>query len=123
MVENSRFFIYPSKALPRMTPLNQYGKALSLSKVILIMVCMEQERPQQEHEGEKYLKLLGLEKLADLQIQGRPEKMRDFLDICGEHARPLLVGLESLEPDDPRFIPTRDALRGYISKFVSSTES
>lgn len=77
----------------------------------------------QEHEGEKYLRLLGLEHLADEQIPGRTEQMRDFLGICGEHARPLLVGLESLSPEDPRFAPTRDALRGYISQFVTPAES
>ena len=73
---------------------------------------------EQEHEGDKYLRLLGLEDLADHQIPGRPQQMRDFLDICGDHARPLLVGLESLDQDDPRFGPTRDALRNYITQFV-----
>ena len=73
---------------------------------------------EQEHEGDKYLRLLGLEDLADQQIPGRPQQMRDFLDICGEHARPLLVGLESLDPNDPRFEPTRSALRSYITQFV-----
>lgn len=78
---------------------------------------------EQEHEGERYLRLLGLEHLADETIPGRTERVRDFLDICGDHARPLLVGLESLNPDDPRYTPTRNALRGYISQFVSPTES
>jgi hypothetical protein len=72
-----------------------------------------------EHEGEKYLTLLGLSHLADRQIPGRDEHMRDFLDICGEHARPLLVGLESLDPGDPRFEPTRDALRGFLTQFIT----
>lgn len=78
---------------------------------------MEQERPP-EHEGERYLQLLGLEHLADEQIAGRTERVRDFLDICGEHARPLLVGLESLSQEDPRYEPAREALRDYISQFV-----
>lgn len=81
---------------------------------------MERERPTQEHEGEHYLRLLGLEDLANQQIPGRSERVRDFLDICGEHARPLLVGLESLDPSDPRFEPMREALRGYIANFVTS---
>lgn len=85
---------------------------------------MENKKLQeQEHEGERYLRLLGLEHLADEAIPGRTEQMRDFLDICGDHARPLLVGLESLSPDDPRYTPTRDALRGYISQFVTPAES
>jgi hypothetical protein len=85
---------------------------------------MENEKlHEQEHEGERYLRLLGLEHLADESIPGRTEQVRDFLDICGDHARPLLVGLESLNPDDPRYAPTRNALRGYISQFVTPTES
>jgi len=83
----------------------------------------EHIREPDEHEGEKYLKLLGLEHLADEPIPGRTEQVRDFLDICGDHARPLLVGLESLSPDDPRYNPTREALRGYISQFVTPAES
>lgn len=78
------------------------------------------ERPQAEqHEGEKYLALLGLGHLADQQIPGHAERVRDFLDICGDHARPLLVGLESLPPEDPRFEPTRDALRGFITQYIA----
>lgn len=88
-----------------------------------ILKDVERQTDNQGHEGEKYLQLLGLEDLADQQIPGRTELVRDFLDICGEHARPLLVGLESLSPDDPRFEPTREALKGYVSQFVTSTES
>ena len=71
-----------------------------------------------EHEGERYLRLLDLGHLADQPIPGRTQKMRDFLDICGEQARPLLVGLESLDRADPRYEPTLKALRGYIAQFV-----
>jgi hypothetical protein len=87
---------------------------------------MNGERPAgaefEEHEGEKYLRLLGLEDLADQQIPGNTLQVRDFLDICGEHARPLLVGLESLSHEDPRYEPTRQALRNYISQFVTPAE-
>ena len=77
---------------------------------------------KEEHEGERYLQLLGLEHLADEPMPGRSERVRDFLDVCGDHARPLLVGLETLGPDDPRFEPTRDALRSYIGRFVTPPE-
>jgi hypothetical protein len=83
----------------------------------------QKERPQAEHEGKKYLRLLGLDDLADQQIPGRSERVIDFMDICGKYARPMLVGLDSLDRDDPRFAPTRDALRDYIGKFVNPTES
>lgn len=75
-----------------------------------------------DHEGERYLRLLGLAHLANETIPGRTEQVRDFLDICGDHARPLLVGLETLDPNDPRFALTRNALRGFISQFVKPTE-
>jgi len=76
----------------------------------------------QEHEGEKYLELLGLQDLADQQIPNSDKKVRDFLEICGDHALPLLVGLESISRDDPRYEPTRQALRGIISQFVTPEE-
>lgn len=70
-------------------------------------------------EGEKYLGMLGLGHLAEQPIPGKPHlRMKDFLDICGDRALPLLVGLESLGADDPRYEPTREALRGYISQFT-----
>jgi hypothetical protein len=82
----------------------------------------EEDRGQEEHEGERYLRMLGLEELVDQQIPGRSEKMRDFLDICGDHARPMLIGLEQLDPGDPRYNTARDALRDYIGQFVAPEE-
>ena len=73
----------------------------------------------QNHEGERYLGMLGLGHIAGQPIPGRPGlQMRDFLEICGEHARPLLAGLESLSVEDSRYGSTRGTLRGYISQFV-----
>lgn len=77
-----------------------------------------EERTGQEHEGEKYLRLLGLMHLADKTIPGRTEQVRDFLEICGDDARPTLVGLESLSPDDPRYEPTREVLRTQVTRFL-----
>lgn len=73
---------------------------------------------EQEHEGEKYLRMLGLEHLADQVIPGRAEKVRDFLDVCGDHARPMLVGFETLSTDDPRYEQVRDALRTQVTRFL-----
>ncbi|MFZ1360442.1 MAG: hypothetical protein WAS27_00190 [Candidatus Saccharimonadales bacterium] len=84
---------------------------------------MEREKPQQEHEGEKYLRLLGLEDIANEPIPGGTKQMRDFLDICGEHARPALVGLEMLDSDDPRRKEMCDALRTYVRQLLNSAES
>lgn len=73
-----------------------------------------------EHEGEKYLRLLGLVDMADKPVEYRGQTMqaRDFLEICGEHARPMLVGFETLDSTDPRYEPTKLALQNSIMKFI-----
>lgn len=75
-----------------------------------------------EHEGERYLRLLGLSHLAHVEIPvgDRTLQARDFLDICGDHARPLLDKFGNLPPEDPRYEPTRAALQGVISQFVEN---
>ena len=75
---------------------------------------------QQQHEGEHYLRLLGLEHLADQEVSTSRGTMqaRDFLEICGEHARPILIGFESMNPSDPRYEPTKNALRSFIGKYI-----
>ena len=82
----------------------------------------------QQTEGERYLELLGLGNLADQAIPDhlatRPQQqMRDFLEICGDHALPVLVGLDSLDRDDPRFIQARADLAGFVTKFAVGSES
>jgi hypothetical protein len=82
---------------------------------------MEQlEGQPTRHEGEEYLRLLGLEHLADRDIPtaNGTIQARDFLDICGGHARPILSGFESMSKDDPRYETTRNALRDFISRYV-----
>lgn len=82
---------------------------------------MEQiDSKKQEHEGERYLRLLGLEHLADREIATASGTIhaRDFLEVCGEHARPMLVGFESMSIDDPRYETTKSALRGVIGQYV-----
>lgn len=73
-----------------------------------------------EHEGERYLRLLGLEHLADQEVatSGGTIQARDFLDVCGKHARPLLIGFEAMNPNDPRYEPTKIALRSFIGKYI-----
>ena len=82
---------------------------------------MEQSEGQpKEHEGERYLRLLGLDHLADRDIATASGTIqaRDFLDVCGEHARPILVGFEAMSTDDPRYEGTKNALRGMIGQYV-----
>lgn len=78
------------------------------------------EQINEEHEGEKYLRLLGLEHMADHEISTADGAIqaRDFLDICGEHARPMLIGFEAMSPEDPRYETIKNTLRGVIGQYV-----
>ena len=75
---------------------------------------------QPEHEGEKYLRLLGLDHLAGQEIStgNGVIQARDFLEICGEHALPYLVGFESMSPEDPRYDAMKGALQKSISQYI-----
>lgn len=86
---------------------------------------MERLGGREEHEGDKYLRLLGLEHLSGSEIvtaNGRIHA-RDFLDICGEHARPVLVGFEAMSPNDPKYEAMRNALREMIVQYIEGNDS
>lgn len=78
-----------------------------------------------EHEGERYLSMLGLEHLAEREITAgdRTIQARDFLVVCGEHALPVLKGFETMSQQDPQYEPTRDMLRGFIGRFIEGETS
>jgi len=74
-------------------------------------------------EGERYLELIGLLYMADKLIitaDGRRTEVRNFLDICGEHARPVFAAFEKMSKDNPKYEPTKKALQelvlGYVKK-------
>ena len=74
-----------------------------------------------EHEGEMYLKLLGLDHLADESVETKDHgtiAARDFLIVCGDQARPYLVGFSRLRPEDPRYPIAREALRTSILHYI-----
>lgn len=79
-----------------------------------------EQQDETVHEGEHYLRLLGLEHLIDAEIATRTGTLpaKDFLDICGEHARPMLIGFEAMDSKDPRYDATKNALRGLIGQYV-----
>jgi len=67
-------------------------------------------------EGVKYLHLLGLGHLVGQEITVRDTTIQaeNFLQVCGEHARPFLMGLEASlnTPDNTSEAQEfRDALR------------
>lgn len=77
---------------------------------------------KEPHEGERYLELLGfnVEDFAKREIVTAKGTIqaRDFLNVCGEHARPLLAGFESMSPDDPSYELIKGVLRDMIGKYV-----
>jgi hypothetical protein len=80
-------------------------------------------------EGQQFLELLGLGDLGEqlipdyLDKNGNPKRVRDFLDICGEEAKPALIGFRSLSPDDPRYPKMKEILRGFIQKYVNQKKA
>lgn len=86
---------------------------------------MAGERIEEEHEGERYLRLLGLEHLAAEEITagGRTLQARDFLEVCGDQARPVLIGFEAMSTDDPQYEPAKEALRVMIGRYVGKEVS
>jgi len=82
----------------------------------------EQLGRNEEHEGVHYLRLLGLEHLADREVAGKNGRFlaKDFLDVCGQHARPVLVGFEDMSSDDPEYESTKDFLTHYIGQILES---
>lgn len=73
-----------------------------------------------ENEGEKYLEMLDLGHLVDAPMPKPNDhlKTRDFLDVCGEHALPVLKGFEAMSPEDPRFKKTKEALQKMIGQYI-----
>jgi hypothetical protein len=81
---------------------------------------MAGEQIHEEHEGKNYLELLGLGHLANRKIMTGNGAIlaRDFLDVCGDHARPMLVGFADMSQDDERYEPTKEALKNFIGQYV-----
>ncbi len=75
-------------------------------------------------EGEIFLELLGLEKWANEPIPGSDGlKTRDFLEVCGEHARPWLTGLAALPKDHPDYIQLKNACLEQIKEYLKIPET
>lgn len=91
---------------------------------------MDQMRnnPEQEsaQKGAHYLSLIGLSDLVGqtFETSRGPIHAENFLDICGEHALPALMGFETLELDDPRREVMSTALQKSVKQYlnISGTE-
>lgn len=70
-------------------------------------------------EGDEYLDMLGFSDLADEPIPSRPDlKWREFMQICGEHARPAFVALKAIGPDHPLYARGVEELRTRVRELV-----
>jgi hypothetical protein len=101
-----------------------YGLVFGIMK--RIEEYMERERQPLEHEGEKYLDMLGLGALVDQEFIGKDGatyQYRDFLDHCGPEARDALAGLDSIGTHDSRFETVRDALRQSVLQHINQRPS
>jgi len=76
----------------------------------------------EEHEGLHFLRLLGLEHLAEREVHGPNGTFlaKDFLEVCGQHAKPVLVGFEDMSPDDPEYETTKNSLSQYIGQILEA---
>ena len=83
---------------------------------------MGYENGQEEHEGERYLNLIGRGHFADRDIvmRGVHRKARDFLEdkVCAAEARPAFAGLETLGPDDPLREDMIKALQETVAAYL-----
>lgn len=90
---------------------------------------MEKQRDnleqQSEHMGAHYLSLIGLSDLIGqtFETSQGPIQAEDFLDICGEHALPALMGFETLELDDPRRELMSTALQTSVKQYLNISDS
>jgi hypothetical protein len=87
-----------------------------------------------EAEGYRYLGMLGLGHLSELPMFWQREWARtydgslayykDFLNVCGRHALPLLLGLDELHrrvgPEHPKYTATRDAIAERIGAYAGN---
>lgn len=83
-----------------------------------------QEVGQAKPEGERWLELMGYGHLkgqpTGYSIDGVPVLAEEFTKLCGDYARPLFIGLESLDVNDPMYVPAIELVRKKFSKYFGS---
>lgn len=82
---------------------------------------LAEERPKPD--GERWLELIGYGHMkgqpTNYEIDGQPVLAENFDILCGEHAGPIFRGLETLDPQDPRYdafiAVARKAFQSYFN--------
>jgi hypothetical protein len=85
------------------------------------------EAEGEEHEGQRYLEMLGLGDFGEQEITATKAdgskvtvQTRDFVDICGEDALDSLAGLEgmgeALGVDHPEYTDLRGRIRDHVAQ-------
>lgn len=90
------------------------------------------EHDSEEHEGDYWLRFLGMEDWADYEVmaskdyptinKGETVPLREFLEFCGDHVRPILKEIEATPADDPRRQAGIDALQRMVLKYAGVNE-
>lgn len=96
----------------------------------MFKIGQKETAPAADAEGIKYLKMLGMGGLVGTPTtrigkDGQPLKAEQFLEICGEHALPSLIGLEAsinAQPNNPANDSLRKALRANIAPHLGLSQ-
>lgn len=75
---------------------------------------------EQIRDGAYWLRALGADELLGQTVNGIPAE--DFLDVCGEHARPLLEGWAAMDPKDPLYDQFKNLLLNKIHEQLGIKE-
>ena len=78
-------------------------------------------------DGERWLELIGYGHLKGQPTgfetdDGEPVLAEQFDTLCGEHARPIFVGLETIDPKDPRYDVFIGVAQKAFQKFFGPVE-
>lgn len=103
---------------------------------------MSPEKELEKPDGERWLELLGYghlkgqstgyylvdgepvlaEDFAKLGLDGEPVLTEEFDKLCGKYARPVFVGLESIDPTDPEYDAHIEDARETFQRYFSPEE-
>lgn len=83
-----------------------------------------QEVGRAKPEGERWLELMGYGHLKGQPTgyikDGIPVLAEEFTKLCGDYARPLFIGLESLDINDPRYVPAVEMVRKKFKQYFGT---